>query len=310
MLNQNVNVIAYSGAHAPDVLQFPARRSDERANEKFDNGKQNGLSALYSKVSRFDFTKEDWEAGRTAMLYRKRVATTELVDRERLYLMILDDVTRGVTSSSSLLAFVIFEPHMRLVSRAVGDFLSNRNCNLDDEFEGVHQVVDVLGSDHTVNKGAVLAGLVALGDRRINAVARAARHLLSLDDIRSFSRYQINKMRSPSVEFCLDWLIELNQNRCQAAVSDLGCALMLMVFHDDQGYVEDFSEINYVGYKNTKILQSKTFESYYCEVLPILNYLKKCEGFETVIDMVINSWRDHEAKAKELRASVDNELYA
>ncbi|MFT4713885.1 MAG: hypothetical protein ACI8W1_002379 [Candidatus Azotimanducaceae bacterium] len=223
---------------------------------------------------------------------------------------VLDDVIRGVTSSASLMPFIIFESHMKLSSRAVGDFLANRNCNFDDEFEGVHQIIGVLANVHTVNKGAVLAGLVGVGDRRINAVARAARHLLTSDDVRSFSRFHIDKVRSSSVEFCLDWLIELKYGRDKAAVSNLGCALMLMVFYDDQGLVEDLSEINYIGFKNTKVLQTKTFESYFCEILPILKYLKKCEGFETVIEMVICSWIDHENRAKEFRAQTKAELYA
>ena len=305
------------------MLQFPTRGADDRSGTSrlessllreglvgeslAGSGLEAEINTLYNKVSRFDFANEDWDAGRTSTLYKQHLTKTEVGDREDLYHSILDDVIRGVSSSSSLLPFVIFEPHMRLVSKAVEDYLTNKNCNLDDEFEGVHQIVDVLANSHTVNKGAVLAGLVAVGDRRINAVARAARHLLSPSDIRSFSRYQINTIRSSSVEFCLDWLIELNQGTDRSVVSDLGCALMLMVFHDDHGYVEDLSEINYIGSKNTKILQTKTFESYFCEILPILKYLKKCEGFEAVIDMVINAWQEHEPKAGELRLQAKSE---
>ena len=317
----NQNALAYSGAQGPDVLQFPIREPSDTDQTRYGSGRtspnpgenwaeEQELHTLYNKISRFDFSNESCDKGRTASLYKSHLALTDVADREELYERVLADVVRGTSSSASLLAFVIFEPHMKLVPRAVGDFLANRNCTLDDEFEGVHQVIDVLANEHTVNKGAVLAGLVAVGDRRINAVARAARSLLTDDDIRSFSRFQINKLRSSSVEFCLDWLIELNQGHSKTAVSDLGCALMLMVFHDEQGFVEDLSEINYIGSKNIKILQTKTFESYFCEILPILKYLKKCEGFETVIEMVINAWVDHEAKAKELRAAAEAELYA
>jgi len=88
-------------------------------------------------------------------------------------------------------------------------------------------------------------------------------------------------------------------------VTDLGCALMLMVFHDELGLVEDLSEINYIGFKNNKVLQTKTFESYFSEIMPTLEYLKNFEGFETVIQAVIDAWQDHESKAAELRAHAE-----
>ena len=115
------------------------------------------------------------------------------------------------------------------------------------------------------------------------------------------SRVQITKMRTSSVEFCLDWLTELNQSYCRDAVCDIASALMLMVVHDEQGVVEDLSEINYIGFKTTKVLQTQTFENYYSEIMPILTYLKKCDRFESAIAMVIELWDEHRAKAPLLR---------
>ncbi len=307
MRDQNVN--ARAEGHGPNVLQFPTRsavtQTDSNTGVAAADGQKEDTTSLYDKIARFDFTKKEWSAGETAILYRQYLVSADVPDRENLYLKTLGAVIQGVVSSASLLPFVIFEPNRKLVSQAVCDFLMHRNCHLDDEFAGVHEVVEILVSNQAVNKGAILAGLVALGDRRVNAVARAARHLLTAEDIRSFSRYHINRIRSSSVEFCLDWLIELNQGADRLVVTDLGCALMLMVFHDELGLVEDLSEINYVGFKNTKVLQTKTFERYFSEIMPTLEYLKNCEGFETVIQAVIDAWRDHESKAAKLRAHAE-----
>ena len=71
--------------------------------------------------------------------------------------------------------------------------------------------------------------------------------------------------------------------------------------HDERGEIEDISEIDYVGFKKTKILQIKTFESYYDEIRPIFNYLQQCDCFEAIIGKVIEIWEAHRAKAHVLR---------
>ena len=272
--------------------------SDVHACQKRDD---NRIKPLRYRITHFDLDNEDWGSGTTARLYKCYSVTLPLQDREQLYLQILEDVVKGKVGTTSLLAFAIFEPHMKIACKAVRDYLAYRTCNIEDEFAGVHEVVGILANIETANKGAVLAGLVSVGDRRINAVARAARHLLSADDVKSFSRVQNGQMRTSSVEFCLDWLTELNQHYCKDAVCNIASALMLMVVHDEQGVVEDLSEINYIGFKTTKVLQTQTFESYYSEILPILNYLKNCDRFESAISMVIELWDGHKAKARLLR---------
>jgi len=76
---------------------------------------------------------------------------------------------------------------------------------------------------------------------------------------------------------------------------------MLMIVHDERGIIEDLSEIEYVKFRKSKILQTKTFESYYSEIRPILNYLQNCDGFESIIGKVIEMWGGHQAKARLLQ---------
>ena len=58
-----------------------------------------------------------------------------------------------------------------------------------------------------------------------------------------------------------------------------------------------------MGFKKTKILKTKTFESYYDEIHPILNYLQQRNGFEAIIGKVIEIWDAHRGKARMLRQS-------
>lgn len=243
----------------------------------------------------------DWEKGITQAMYNILLATLSVKERESLYQEVLKQVLSGALATKSLLVFASFDPHRKLVCSAVTDYLANRNYNIEDEFAGVDELIEILAANGTANRGAILAGLVSVGDRRINAVARAARHLLSSYDVKNFAGVHLLEIRSSSVEFCLDWLIELNQRGSKEYVNNIACALMLMVVHDERGLIEDLSENEFVGFKKSKILQTKTFESYYSEIRPILDYLLRCDGFETIIGKVIEMWDEHQVNAKLLR---------
>ncbi len=264
---------------------------------------ENPRGPVSFRIARFDIGEEDWEQGPAASAYRYYLESSRLPERDCLYDQILADVVEGTVATTSLLAFAIFEPHSSIVCRAVRDYLAHRSCDIEEEFAGVHEVVGILANDSTVNRGAVLAGLVSIGDRRINAVARAARSLLTIGDIRHFARVHNTRMRSSTVEFCLDWLLQLGHAYNRIAVDDIACALMLMVVHDEYGVVEDLSEINYVGFRTTSVLKSQSFESYYCEIAPVFSYLKKDRRFASVISMITEVWDTHREKAPLLRAN-------
>jgi hypothetical protein len=252
-------------------------------------------------IARFDFESEHWVSGTTAIAYANAIENLGVSSREKLYDDILEDVQNRVNSARSLIAFVIFEQHPRIVSRAVKDYLVNRQCDIADEFAGVQEIVGILAHGEAANKGAILAGLIGVCDRRINAVARIARRLLTPSEIKSFSRVHTGQLNAAKIEFCLEWLVELSQEESRQGAADIATALMLMVVHDENGVVEDIREVDYVGFKSTKFSETKSFESYYAEVLPILRYLGNCEGLKCKVAKVIDMWDDHKAKATSLR---------
>lgn len=288
MLNQNI-IAGQFGTENFAPAAFEADHAD--------------IWMLRDAIVRFDFETESFSSGVTARCYRQAISEMPVGTREELYEEVLESVERRETAAKALVPFIVFELHPRIVARAVRDYLANRQCDISDEFAGVQEVVGIMAHDDTANKGAILAGLVSICDRRINAVARIARRLLSTSDVRDFSRVQSGVINASTVEFCLEWLVELSQNYCRYSVADLACALMLMVVHDEHGVVEDAREVNYVGFKKTTFRESKNFESYYAEILPILGYLKKCEGLEFQIAKVIDLWDAHQQKARALRES-------
>ncbi|MBV1879305.1 MAG: hypothetical protein KUG79_16810 [Pseudomonadales bacterium] len=258
-------------------------------------------SLLPDFIAEFDPEKEIWVNNATVRMYKAQQVKMDLAERETLYEQLRVGVQEGKYAVSSLYFFLLVEQHPQVVWRAVNDYLTYRSCDLVDEFAAVNEVVQVLADPDTVNKGAILAGLVGIGDRRINAVARAARHMLSAEDIFSFSRIHVTTIRTSSVEFCLDWLVELNHKFHQETVDNIAEGLLLMVEHDLTGVVEDLSEINYIGFRKTKVLQSKNFESYFHEIMPILRYLKQCDNFEPALTRIIDAWEGHQNQAQQLR---------
>ncbi|HIG39335.1 MAG: hypothetical protein ABGY96_09680 [bacterium] len=259
-------------------------------------------SGLQHSKSRH-FKYQDWEDGVSRGKYYNFSTPLTVPERETLYNDVLEEVLSGSLPTKCLLVFVSFEPNSRLVCEATREYLINRNCDIGEEFAAVDDLVAVLGDCDTANRGAVLAGLLSLGDRRINAVVRAARQTLTASDVKNFSRVHLPELRSSTVEFCLDWLIELSQNYCKGEVYDIALALMLMVDNDETGEIEDISEIEYVGFKGTKILKTKTFESYCYEIHPILTYLQQRDGFEVIIGKVTEIWDAHRGKARVFRQS-------
>jgi hypothetical protein len=247
------------------------------------------------------FQRQEWEDGISRAKYSGFLSTLSVIEREELYDDVLDHALSGDLSAKCLLVFISFDPHPRLVCKATRNFLQCRISETEDELAGVDELVNVIADNDTTNRGAVLAGLVSFGDRRINAVARAARRPFSGSDVKNFSRVSLPELRSSSVEFCLDWLIELSQNYCKDHVYDIALVLMLIVDQDKHGIVEDLSETEFQQSVKTRTFQVKTFERYYSEIRPILAYLQKCDGFESIIGQVIEVWDRHRAETHVLR---------
>ena len=260
-----------------------------------------GSNSLLGLIQNFDFRAEDWLEGETALAYSQALEYLPFTSREAIYDEVLASVKAHRIEAKALFCFIIFEPHRRLVAQAVQDYLVYRQCDLVDEFAGVEEVISAVVDGNTANRGAVLAGLVLMGDRRINALARSARRSLSLADIRDFSRVQLTAIQGNTVEFYVDWLIELTREFRRSAVEDLTCGLMLMALHDEKGMVTRETEVDHlVGFDSPRA-RLDIFERYYAEIAPILTYLQQFEGFDTPIASTIDCWESHKNEAQRLR---------
>ena len=87
MRDQNVN--ARAGGHGPKVLQFPIGRSvtqtDSKTGAAAAEGQREDTKSLYDKIASFDFTKKEWSAGATAMLYKHYLVSSLRSQTAKIY---------------------------------------------------------------------------------------------------------------------------------------------------------------------------------------------------------------------------------
>lgn len=235
--------------------------------------------------------------------YTELVASVSWRKRVQLYRTILDQVRDHRWGQNVLLTFIYYEPHHRLVARAVKDYLEISFLMSLDPLQVVSKLMRVVSKKIAVNSGAVLAGVVQIGDRRFNGIARIARRTLDKSEIRDFSRTHFSSICAPAVEFCIDWMAELMHADDDASYNYVATSMMLVVFHDQTGVVRDYAGESgaYMtpGVEIQPVYQN--FEDYFREVSPVFEGIRASDGDSPMVNKLINMWKDHCEDAHELR---------
>lgn len=152
-------------------------------------------------------------------------------EREAVFRHMLLEVEDVGQNPALLLAFVRFDANSRHVCAAARAYLQNCRTGTDNALSAVHHIHSLLldGGGLVVNRGAVLAGLVLFGDRRLCAVARSICDTLTSAEIRAFCDAMRNARDVSSIDFCLSWMtILVNRNDLRSA-EELAGALEVML---------------------------------------------------------------------------------
>lgn len=229
--------------------------------------------------------------------------------RKHFYQQLLAEISKNQASPELLLNFVRFEPNLKLVQMATRDYLTQKHCAALDEFDGVKQIVELFEQNQLSNTGAVFAGLLSMNDRRINAVIRTLRTRLSLADIREFSRIHPAELHAASIEFYMDWSLELQQKKESQRFNLVCSALKLMVLHDEYGSVFDYSEHANIGFKTKNPTFATRFEDYLPRILPMLNAMGKMATCRDIAESMLKTWEGHSAIAPALRSVSQHQPY-
>ncbi len=153
----------------------------------------------------------DWQllAGAVGPLYRH--AMQVLVPEERMNLLTAakQSLQRGELSTNALWHFLLNDDDMGVVSTAALDLSMIPRAAEDDPLSGPRHVALTLETVMGNAQGAILGGLVALGDERVNELLRESRWLLSDNDIGVAARCQTGMSTVAALEFWLEWLEQL-----------------------------------------------------------------------------------------------------
>ncbi|MDA0273157.1 MAG: hypothetical protein O3C68_07885 [Proteobacteria bacterium] len=233
--------------------------------------------------------------------FRDYLRVSNIRYRKQLYQRLISKIRLNQVSPMHLLKFVRWEPNLRLVQQATRDYLAYRSCTVLDEFKGVREIVELLENNQLENPGAVVAGLLSMGDGRINTVLRILRSRLSAADIRQFSRIHSRQLHAASIEFYIDWLFELQSRKDSQRYKVVCAALNLMVRHDEMGCVDDRIDHSQIGLRQCGSLTTVRFEDYLPKLESSFRSLGTLSECRSSTHSMISTWQDHAQIADELR---------
>ena len=221
------------------------------------------------------FRLEDADTSPILKTYRKWLKTTRVDQRDALYRKLLADVRSGAAHPESLLVFVTSEVNHRLAFWATRAYLRHQICDISDELAGLNQVARLIDRGQTLNPGAVLAGIVSMSDHRALAVARLLRRNMKAADIKAYSRVQDGQLRAASIDFAVEWMLELDPIADQPSIRDLGCGLMVAINHDRAGWVEVLPAAEPIAFKSTAPAGMVRFPDFIRDLKPTIRVLRK-----------------------------------
>lgn len=209
------------------------------------------------------------------VLYSAFIVEVEDTQRKAVFEYLVQEIKAAEMHPSALMAFIQYETNHFLVRNAVGAFLELRRVDLSDPFAACIEIILHMKNKQVVNLGAVLAGLVCFGDRRTCALLRTIRGSISAPEARAFAHATAGPLRQAGLEFCLEWLVELQRTGKLDIAVQIAAALSVMVLEDDTLIVHDYDHCfgpYAIPHGNT--WREISFMQFLSEVKPLLKQLE------------------------------------
>ena len=214
------------------------------------------------------------------------------------------ELEAGSLSIKEALRYVEGEPNFQLARQASHDLVRYSPCDALDEFHIVLLLIERYRQNRLANAGAVLAGLLDLGERRINAVLRSSRKTMTRKEMHEFTRIHGSEIQASTVEFYLEWLLELTPGRDRERLRLVASSLMLMLLNDTTGWVVDQHDTVQVGARGAFSPVRRRFEDYLPTVEKVLSKILEKRD-EPEIVQALSAWRLHVEKARTLRLEIE-----
>jgi hypothetical protein len=229
-----------------------------------------------------------------------RLAVSKLQPQSRLHMwqFLNQGISRGEMRHDVMAPIVMWEPEDHIVSAASLDLVAFSSLGDDGIPAGLRAIWEHL--DHgVINPGAVVGGLILLGDRNLMpGIAPLRRHLSSKQALAAAARCRSNRLFHASVDFWLDWAEELvgrTDPAGEEAFSLCATALVnLRTAASSDALVIDAYR-TYPSHLGGSIhpVHEWTLSSYSDHIAPRLFRLEAAERAPKVMDQVIIAWGLH-----------------
>jgi hypothetical protein len=168
-------------------------------------------SLLFEGISLYGQTNWEPLVRVIAPVYLHAMEQVPVETRKELQAAIRQKIEASETSINALLPFLFLETEMGVVSTSAIDFAMVPKPPEDDPLGWPRRLVSDLEAGMGANKGAILGGLITLGDRRVNDLLREVKWLISDDEIGVAVRCISGMPAVATIEFWLGWAEELSE---------------------------------------------------------------------------------------------------
>ena len=225
-------------------------------------------------------------------LYRQVTNRLDLDIRHSMYRNMTDKIEKNECNASALLPFVLVDDNAGLVSTAALDYPMFRRVTTEDPLAGVRDIIDSIEQGLVANRGAVIAGLLSLGDRRVCRLLWELKDALSPEEIDTVATVRSTFCMAGTVEFFIDWLEELEGGFEDARFGAIASGLVMARRRAQMEAVFD-AERNFPDGRDVEPIELKeswTIDEYAQHIAPRLRKLADEEPPPKVMPVVLAEW--------------------
>ncbi|MBT4701338.1 MAG: hypothetical protein HOB79_09705 [Rhodospirillaceae bacterium] len=163
----------------------------------------------YFGISLYGKTNQDDLIGRLISLYQVFRVKIGRSERQNLHGAIQNQLLEGEISVNAMLPFVLEETDFSICSTAALDYASCRPLSDEDPMSGPGEVNDMILQDRPKCRPGLFAGLLLLGDVRVNRILWDTKDIFSESEIQQIAKCRSGFLYKTTIEFYLDWLESL-----------------------------------------------------------------------------------------------------
>lgn len=297
----------------PEIEEEVARPPAVKTPEKLELNSLEDVTTLLESGEWQSFSEEKLVSLLRAVLfiYGQRGDTSYIRSLSGIYKRLLalgaDEDTRLMIESEMVslvendkvhpvvfLPFLVEDPSQQVASKAVIDFVSMSDY-VNGELYAFTELHHLFQNKNLANRGAVLGGLVAMGDSQSIEFATGLRGQVDSEEVRVAAKVHTPFPQSKAIQFWLHWAKELVLSRKDEDQRNFGSAASALILALNQTSANQISEgdRNYPCHKSDRpISNMRTWarEDYAKEIAADLYWVESQEDAPSLFSDVLRTW--------------------